>query len=303
MTRERMNLELMSIWRRTGTTIVFVTHTIPEAVFLSTRVVVMSRPARPDLPGRRRRPAAAADGRDARVGALLPSSSRRSARRSARASRRWTTPLASSDGRADPGRGPRRERTRAARPPRRLAAGARRVRRRARRSGRSLFLVLGVQSFLIPRPSRHRRAARRRSGRRCRAGSCITGTEALGGLLVGRRRSGPSPASRPLAGRRARELAPAARDRRRARSRSSRSRRSRSTGSGSESLAAADHDRRADGVLPGHGQHDPRPDRSRSGRARADALVRGRRAADAAQAAHPERPAVLVHGAADRRRR
>jgi NitT/TauT family transport system ATP-binding protein len=60
MTREAMQQEVLRVWSETGTSVVFVTHSIPEAVFLSTRVVVMSpRPGRisheivVDLPERR----------------------------------------------------------------------------------------------------------------------------------------------------------------------------------------------------------------------------------------------------------
>ena len=42
MTREHMQAELLQICQATGTTVVFVTHSIPEAVYLSTRVAVMS---------------------------------------------------------------------------------------------------------------------------------------------------------------------------------------------------------------------------------------------------------------------
>lgn len=45
--RDRLNEEVLKLWNRTGKTIAFVTHSIPEAVYLSTKIVVMSpRPGR-----------------------------------------------------------------------------------------------------------------------------------------------------------------------------------------------------------------------------------------------------------------
>ncbi len=46
-TRETMNLELLKVWEKTGKTVIFVTHNIGEAVFLSDRIFVMTpRPGR-----------------------------------------------------------------------------------------------------------------------------------------------------------------------------------------------------------------------------------------------------------------
>ena len=60
ITRDHLNDQLHGLWRRTGKTVVFVTHSIAEAVYLSTRIVVMSpRPGRilevidNDLPAQR----------------------------------------------------------------------------------------------------------------------------------------------------------------------------------------------------------------------------------------------------------
>ena len=45
--RDHLNEQLLSLWRRTRKTCLFVTHSIPEAVYLSTKIVVMSpRPGR-----------------------------------------------------------------------------------------------------------------------------------------------------------------------------------------------------------------------------------------------------------------
>lgn len=43
LTRERLNMELLQIWEKTKKTIILVTHSIPESVFLSDRIVVLSQ--------------------------------------------------------------------------------------------------------------------------------------------------------------------------------------------------------------------------------------------------------------------
>ncbi|RUW87701.1 ABC transporter ATP-binding protein, partial [Mesorhizobium sp. M8A.F.Ca.ET.023.01.1.1] len=42
ITRDRLNDELLNLWRRTGTTILFVTHSIAEAAYLGERVTVLA---------------------------------------------------------------------------------------------------------------------------------------------------------------------------------------------------------------------------------------------------------------------
>ncbi len=67
--RDRLNEEVLKLWARTGKTIGFVTHSIPEAVYLSTKIVVMSpRPGRItdviDSPLPRERPLEIRDSRE-----------------------------------------------------------------------------------------------------------------------------------------------------------------------------------------------------------------------------------------------
>ncbi len=77
MTRESMMDELLRVWGGTGKTVLFITHSIPEAIYLSDRVLVMGpRPGRVveelriDLP-RPRSPATMADPRFGQLGAQL----------------------------------------------------------------------------------------------------------------------------------------------------------------------------------------------------------------------------------------
>jgi NitT/TauT family transport system ATP-binding protein len=55
--RDHLNEQLLALWARTEKTIGFVTHSIPEAVYLSTKIVVMSPAPGPDHRRDRKRPA------------------------------------------------------------------------------------------------------------------------------------------------------------------------------------------------------------------------------------------------------
>ena len=152
MTREHMQAELVRICAETGTTVVFVTHSIPEAVYLSDRVVVMSpRPGR-IVAADRRRPRRAAPRTPARRTEFFKKITE------VREALRARAPTASSGGDRGAGGGrPMSAPAERSRPAPAVAVGcAPSPCRRRRRSSSlwELFVELrDIKPFLLPKPS------------------------------------------------------------------------------------------------------------------------------------------------------
>ena len=290
MTRERLNVELLRIWAETGSTVIFVTHSISEAVFLSTRVVVMSpRPGRItsvvpiDLP----QPRTFETREDPRFFELVTEV--REALHAAAASRSRST-IAQSRGAARPSatrRGSARQ----------WGPALARLRARTRHVA---VAAPGSRSRALPAPAALRRAAGVLG--RARPSSCaagwITFKEALGGFVLGCSR-------RVRLRARARALAPA---RERAHAVHDRGER------GPDRRVRADHERvvrnalavvedRDRGralLLPGAREHPARPHVGAARVARAHALVRSAPARRLPARSDPEQPPVRLLRLEDR---
>ena len=94
ITRLALNDDLMRLWESHRPTILFVTHSVFESVYLSTRIAVMTRAARADRRRSAGRPAAAARARDPHLARNTPRCARRYRRSSAKRwlrSARWMT--------------------------------------------------------------------------------------------------------------------------------------------------------------------------------------------------------------------
>ena len=282
-----------------GSTIVFVTHSISEAVFLSTRVVVMSPAARADHRHRRHRPPAAAHGRDRASSRASSSSSPTSGTGCAGLGRG-----AASEERADRRRGGAVSVGPTAVQPvprgvfaKRSARAARLDPRRRRlrpRHGAWEFGVkaLDVQNFLLPPLSDILEALwDDRSG--LMSAAWFTFKEALGGFVIG---SAPAILlALVLARWRPSRARHALRDRRQRhpdhRLRPDHEQLVRAALAGVEDRDRGDHL-----LLPGVREHPARADLGPPGLDRADAQLRGGRARDLPARADPERAAVHLLG-------